>query len=113
MTTQNPAVTRRKGNILAVAAVIVGIISLILGLVSFWFVFWLAYGRQNHDVIMTSALSLLLVVPILLAITMSIIAKVRGAYTAIMIGGIIPAVLALGPVALNAYILIYYIGLTY
>lgn len=112
MKTGNP-VSKPKGRGMAIAAIIIGVISWILGIVSFWFVFWFAYGRMNTAVILTSSASLLLALTAILSITLSIIAKVRGAHTGMLVGALIPSILTFPSVALNAYILIYYIGMTY
>lgn len=109
---QKPTV-KRKGGVMSVIALIMGIVSMIASGVTFWFVFWFAYGRMNTAVILTSSLSMLLGVVALAAITLSIIAKVRGAHTGMLVATIITSCLAFPALALNLYILIYYIGTTY
>lgn len=104
---------KRKGSKLSITAMITGIASCAAGLVSAWLVFGFAYGRQNQDVIRTAFLSLALVVPALAAIILGIIGKVRGGRIPMLIVTIITAVLTFLFVAFDAYMLIYYIGMTY
>ena len=111
--TPKPAVKKRGGKGLSIAALIIAIVSMILGGVSFWFVFWFAYGRMNSAVITLSFLSLFLAVTAIGAIIMAIIAKVKGAHTAMLVVTILTACLTFPSVLLNGYILIYYIGMTY
>ena len=104
---------KRKGSKLSITAMITGIASCAAGLVSAWLVFGFAYGRQNQDVIRTAFLSLALVVPALAAIILGIIGKVRGGRIPMLIVTIITAVLTFLFVTFDAYMLIYYIGMTY
>ena len=109
---RKPAKKKRCGKGLSIAALIIAIVSMILGGVSFWFVFWFAYGRMNSAVITLSFLSLFLAVTAIGAIIMAIIAKVKGAHTAMLVVTIVTACLTFPSVLFNGYILIYYIGMT-
>lgn len=108
-----PAVKKRRGTKMGVVSVILGGLSWILEAVAFWFMFWLAYGRQNQDVIMVGVISLPIALAAVLAIVLGIIAKVRGAHTGLLIAAIILSVLAVPFICFNIYILVYYIGMTY
>ena len=108
-----PAPKKLRGGKLALAAMILGIVSYLLSLVSFWFVFWLAYGRENIHVIQVATFSLLFGIMALLAIILGIIAKKIGSRTSMLIVTLVTSILTIPVIALNVYILIYYIGMTY
>lgn len=108
-----PAAPKRKGKTLAMIALIMGIASHALAIISAWLVYAFAYGRENMSVIRVSFLSLGLVILSLLAIILGIIAKVRGSGKGKMIATIINAVLSLPFLAFNLMMLIYYIGMTF
>lgn len=108
-----PQAKKRKGKVLAVIALVMGILSMVLAGLSFWAVFWLAYGRENMLVIRTSFCSIVFAITAIVAIILGIIAKRRGSHVAMLIATIVTSIQAFPWVAFNIYILIYYIGLTY
>ncbi|MBP5655126.1 MAG: hypothetical protein J6X33_06390 [Clostridiales bacterium] len=108
-----PAAPNLRGGKLSLAAMIMGIVSYPLSLVSLWAVFWLAYGRENMLVIRIASFSILFAVMAVLAIILGIIAKKLGSRTSMLIVTLVTSVLTIPVIALNVYILIYYIGMTY
>lgn len=108
-----PAAPKLRGGKLSLAAMIMGIVSYPLSLVSLWAVFWLAYGRENMLVIRIASFSILFAVMAVLAIILGIIAKKLGSRTSMLIVTLVTSVLTLPVIAMNVYILIYYIGMTY
>lgn len=113
MPVAQPVVKKRRGRGLAVVAMIMGIFSNIASIFTFWLIFWLAYGRENMAVIRTATISLVIPVFAIVAVILSIIAKKIGAGKGMMIATIVNAALSFVFVAINIWILIYYIGMTF
>ena len=76
-------------------------------------VFAFAYGRENQTVIMTAFCSMALAVPAFIALIMGIIGKVRGGHIAKLIVTIVTILFTYLFIALDLYILLYYIGMTF
>ena len=108
-----PAAPKRKGRKMAMAAMIMGITAHALAVISFWLVYAFAYGRENMSVIRVSFLSIGLVIPAILAIILGIVAKARGSGKGRLIATIVNSVLSFLYIAINVWILIYYIGMTF
>ena len=108
-----PAIKRTGGGKLATIAMIISIVTCVTALVSVCMVFAFAYGRENQTVIMTAFCSMALAVPAFIALIMGIIGKVRGGHIAKLIVTIVTILFTYLFIALDLYILLYYIGMTF
>ena len=108
-----PAIKRTVGGKLATIAMIISIVTCVTALVSVCMVFAFAYGRENQTVIMTAFCSMALAVPAFIALIMGIIGKVRGGHIAKLIVTIVTILFTYLFIALDLYILLYYIGMTF
>lgn len=106
-------IDKRKGSKLATAAMITGIVTCAVSLVSAFMIYAYAYGRQNQDVIMTAFCSIALAVPAFIALILGIIGKVRGGHIAKLIVTIVTILYTYLFIAFDLYILLYYIGMTF
>lgn len=106
-------IDKRNGSKLATAAMIISIVTCATALVSVCMVFAFAYGRENQTVIMTAFCSMALAVPAFIALIMGIIGKVRGGHIAKLIVTIVTILFTYLFIALDLYILLYYIGMTF
>ena len=103
----------RKGRVMAMLALIIGIVSSCLGFVTFFAALLSAYTWKQMAVIRITACSSVLIIPLILAIVLAIIASARGAGLGKMIATVAISGVGILPVLYNIYLLIYYIGMVY
>lgn len=108
-----PATKPRKGRVLAIVALIIGISSLFLGFASKCAALISAYAWDRMGAIRITACSLVLLLPLTLATILGIVAAVRGAGKGKMIATCIVSGIGMLVVFHNFYMLIYYIGSTF